>query len=58
MTTPSMDPHLLLTLVRTCVPDQGPICEAELRSLLSEVDAHIAEFQAAADRCLPQTEAA
>jgi hypothetical protein len=40
---PSMYPCTLIQLVRQCVPDDGPIREAELRKLTREMDAVAAE---------------
>ena len=47
MTAPSVDPLTLLTLIRLAVPDADYLHESDLRTLMVEVDLHIAEYIAA-----------
>lgn len=58
MNAPSMHPHELLTAVRICLPDNGNADESGLRALLPELDAHIAEYEAATGQCLAEVDPA
>ena len=46
-TVPSVDPLTLLTMIRLAVPDADHVRESDLRTLMVEVDRHIAEYIAA-----------
>lgn len=50
MTAPTVDPLTLLTLIRLAVPDADNLRESDLRTLMVEVDLHIAEYMAGLHR--------
>ena len=47
MRAPTVDPLTLLTLIRLAVPDAENVRESDLRTLMVELDSHIAEYIAA-----------
>lgn len=56
MTAPTVDPLTLLSLIRLAVPDGDYVRESDLRTLMVEVDRHIAEYIAAMFRRQHQPE--
>lgn len=47
MKAPTVDPLTLLLLLRVAVPPDDSVRESDLRTLMAEVDLHIAEYIAA-----------